>query len=204
MSNGGSAITAYSVTAADATAPARGNETCGWLSGPLTCTVSGLTNGDSYTFTVTATNGVGTGNPSGPSSSVTPATVPDAPTGVVASPGSASAAVTWSAPLNDGGSTITGYTVTAADLTNPANGHETCVWTPGPLTCTVLGLTTGDLYTFTVTATNGVGTGQPSQPSTSVIALIAHGPDAHLAGQLSLRVIALHDVAYASVVITGR
>jgi alpha-tubulin suppressor-like RCC1 family protein len=164
-SDGGSPITSYTVTAAP------GGQTCTWTSGPLTCTVSGLTNGDSYTFTVTATNGVGTGPSSSPSSPVTPATVPDAPQGVSAVPGVNSAAVSWSAPASDGGSPITSYTVTAADSTNPPGG-QTCTWTSGPLTCTVTGLATGDVYTFTVTATNAIGTGPASAPSSSVISLI--------------------------------
>ena len=49
-SNGGSAITAYTATASP------GGAFCS-TAGALTCTVSGLTNGTTYSFTVTATNG---------------------------------------------------------------------------------------------------------------------------------------------------
>jgi len=46
-SAGGSNITSYRVTAADSTLASRGAESCGWTSGPLTCAVLGITNGDS-------------------------------------------------------------------------------------------------------------------------------------------------------------
>ena len=92
---------------------------------------------------------------------------PGAPTGVTASPGAASATVSWTAPGSNGGSAITSYTVTAADSTKSANGGETCT-TTGALSCIVTGLTNGDSYTFTVTATNAAGTGPPSAASNSV------------------------------------
>ncbi len=70
------------MTAADSTTPANGGQTCTYtVSNPETdaCTVSGLTNGDSYTFTVTATNANGTGPASAPSNAVTPAIGPRRP-----------------------------------------------------------------------------------------------------------------------------
>ena len=73
-SNGGAAITSYTVTSS-------GGQTCTTANGTTTtCTVTGLTNGTSYTFTVTATNPAGTSAASAPSSSITPATLPGAPT----------------------------------------------------------------------------------------------------------------------------
>ena len=64
------------------------------------CTVTGLTNGTSYTFTVTATNSAGTGPASAPSAAATPATVPGAPTGVTAtSYANAQSVVSWTAPV---------------------------------------------------------------------------------------------------------
>ncbi|MCU1582644.1 MAG: fibronectin, partial [Microbacteriaceae bacterium] len=63
-------------------------------------TVTGLTNGDTYTFTVTATNAIGTGAPSQASNAVTPATpaIAPVPTPVspVASPANTSLAATGS------------------------------------------------------------------------------------------------------------
>lgn len=91
----------------------------------------------------------------------TTATVPAKPSSPTATPGNASATVTWSAPTT-GGSPITSYAVTASP------GGRTCTWTSGPLACTVKKLTNGTSYTFTVRATNAVGKGPASTPSTPV------------------------------------
>ena len=159
----GSAITGYTVTATDTTTPANGGQNATGSASPIT--VVGLTNGDSYTFTVLASNGVGVGNPSAASSAVVPATVPDAPTAVSATAGAQSASVTFAAPFDEG-SAITGYTVTATDTTTPANGGQNATGSASPIT--VVGLTSGDSYNFTVSAVNAVGPGAPSAPSPAV------------------------------------
>jgi uncharacterized protein (TIGR02145 family) len=152
VNNGGSLITGYTVTSNP------GNLTGTGSSSPIT--VTGLTNGTAYTFTVIATNANGNSLPSSASNSVTPSTVPGAPTVGTATEGNAQVTVTFTAPASNGGSAITGYTVTS----NP--GNITGSGSASPITVT--GLTNGTAYTFTVIATNANGNSLPSSASNSV------------------------------------
>ena len=88
---------------------------------------------------------------------------PGAPGWVQATAGKTQATVVWSAAMFDGGSPITGYTVTSSP------GGKTCTWSSGPLSCVVSGLEPGLAYTFSVRATNAVGTSPPSSPSMAVV-----------------------------------
>ena len=88
-------------------------------------------------------------------------TAPGAPTGVGATPAGTTAVVGWTAPASNGGSSVTGYTVTSS----PAG--KTCSWTSGPLSCVIGGLADG-LYTFTVRATNVAGPGPASGASAQI------------------------------------
>ena len=150
--NGGSAISSYTVTPSPSGTPVTGASN--------TLIVTGLTNGTAYTFTVTATNSVGTSSASSQSASVTPRTVPGAPTAVSAVAANRQATVSFTAPASTGGSAITGYTVTASP------GGATASGASSPLTVT--GLTNGTAYTFTVKATNVAGdsTGATTSPVT--------------------------------------
>ncbi|MGW5433325.1 fibronectin type III domain-containing protein [Streptomyces sp. NPDC004059] len=152
----GALVTGYTVTAEPGGATAA-------TSGATSATMAGLNNGTSYTFTVTATNWVGTSAASAPSAPVTPAPqAPAAPSAVSASPGDTQASVAWTAPSDDGGSPVTGYTVTA----NPGG---TTVTTTGATSAVVPGLKNGTAYTFTVTATSAAGVSAASSPSKAVI-----------------------------------
>ncbi len=155
-SDGGSPIIYYSVTSNPDSITSIGTAS------PIL--VTGLTNGKAYSFTVTATNSVGTGPASLSSNSVTPfqpISAPGAPSGVSASAGNGQATVYFTAPVSDGGSTITSYTVTSSV------GNIIVTGSSSPINIT--GLTNGTEYTFTVTSANGVGTGPASAPSNSVI-----------------------------------
>ncbi|WP_439115929.1 M36 family metallopeptidase [Ilumatobacter sp.] len=150
--NGDSAITGYTVTATP-----DGNK-CSSKAGDLNCAVTGLVNGTSYTFAVVATNDRGNSAASASSAVIQPLGVPGQPTSVIGLAGDSQVVVSWTAPEDDGDSAITGYSV------HSSPGEKTCR-TTGDRVCTVSGLTNGVAYSFTVTATNSVGSGPASLAS---------------------------------------
>ena len=89
---------------------------------------------------------------------------PDAPIIGTATLGNTEAIVPFTAPSSDGGSPITSYTATSSpgDITATVNQA-------GSGDITVTGLTNDTSYTFTVTATNAIGTSAASAASNSVI-----------------------------------
>ncbi|BBI30819.1 fibronectin type III domain-containing protein [Cohnella abietis] len=163
----GSEITLYTVTAwDDVTAVGTGTG----VASPIT--ITGLTNGKSYTFTVVAKNAVGSSLVSTASAAVTPVGVPNAPTGVTATAGNGQATVEFTAP-SDNGSEITLYTVTAWN-----NGTQAGTGTGAASPITVTGLTNGKSYTFKVVATNAVGNSLGSEASAAVTPIVTETPAA--------------------------
>ena len=117
-------------------------------------TISGLTNGITYSIRLRATNGAGDGlgEPSDPVS-VIPATVPAAPTSLVATPGNGSATIAFNAG-SDNGCAIINYQYSV----------DSGVWTSlSPIDATspitISGLTNGITYSIRLRAVNSAGSG---------------------------------------------
>lgn len=172
-------VTSYTVTtttAGPAVAPVTVVPVAGSNFPPTSVLISGLVNGTSYTFTVTATNASGTSPASAPSTPVTPPgiAVPAAPTGVTALAGDTEASVSFTVSPPPQGAPITSYLVTSApggivvSIPPPASGNIA--------TALVGGLTNGVSYTFTVQAVNVAGASAPSASSNAVVPSAAHVP----------------------------
>jgi hypothetical protein len=108
---------------------------------------------------------------------------PGPPRSVTAVAGDGQGTISWTAPISNGGTPITGYTATASP------SGKSCTTTT--TTCTITGLTNGTMYTISVTATNAVGTSPnpglypspliptapppPTQAPSSPVGLVANG-----------------------------
>jgi YD repeat-containing protein len=132
-----------------------------------TATVTGLTQGTTYSFTVAANNSAGPGALSTAVSGTTAEVTPGAPSGLaVTGTTSASVSLSWTAPA--GG--VSGYYV-YEDGSSTALPSSAVTVTGA--TATVTGLSASTAYTFTVAASNAAGTGAQSSPvsvTTSVTA----------------------------------
>jgi Ca2+-binding RTX toxin-like protein len=128
--------------------------------------VSGLVNGQSYTFEVRAENAAGSSDWSLPSNPVRPAaTEPAAPTVGEPVAGNERVTVHWNAPVDDGGSAVTAYQV---EVVNSAGQRVALRTAPASETeLSVTGLTNGRRYWFRVFAVNAIGTSAASAESTT-------------------------------------
>ena len=147
--NGGNAITNYAYSTDNGT-------TYTEFATPITTspvTITGLTNGTTYNIKLRAVNEAGQGTESS-SVSTTPRTTPGAPTGLSATPGNGSASVTFTPPIDNGGSDITNY---AYSINGASYTELTPPDTESPIT--IPGLTNGTTYMIRLFAINEVGLG---------------------------------------------
>jgi hypothetical protein len=161
-SNGGSAITSYTIRVYRLGAVV---STRTAASTARSLVVTGLGNGSSYSFTVAAVNAFGTGPFSATSTSVIPKGAPWAPVIGTATAGVASATARWTAPTSNGGSAITSYLVRTYRAGVLINTRQVAA-TARSLTLT--SLIKGQAHRFTVAAVNAIGTSGYSASSNTV------------------------------------
>ncbi|XP_038047568.1 titin-like [Patiria miniata] len=130
--------------------------------------VRGLSEGNDYEFRVSATNKAGVGKPSDSSNRFTakaPYDVPDAPSApTILESSETSMTLSWTPPISDGGSLVTGYIIERHDLSTSrwVKAHREPVT---DTTYTVRDLTVDKKYEFRVSAENKAGVGKASEPS---------------------------------------
>ena len=147
-STGGSVITDYEYQL---------NGSGSWFSLGTTSSPAsiGLTNGVTYTVKLRAVNVAGSGAASDASGSFTPATTPDAPTSLTATPGDGSGSISFTAGA-DGGASISKYEFS----TDGGSTWADAVGTASPVT--VNGLTNYTSYNILLRAVNSAGAGVAS------------------------------------------
>jgi len=132
--------------------------------GVISGTTPNIASSTTYNFTVRATDAQNQDTNRAFSLTVVAISAPDAPTiGTATSTGQTTATVAFIAPANNGGTAITSYTATSSP-----GGITGTLSQAGSGTINVTGLTAGTNYTFTVTATNNIGTSLPSSASNSI------------------------------------
>lgn len=167
--NGGSSITGYNIYRGTSSS----SETLLTTVGNITSyTDTGLTNGQTYYYEVSAINGAGESQKSVESSS-TPTSVPTVPTSLQVTVGNTELTLNWQAPLSNGGYSIVGYNI----YRGTSSSSETLLTTLGNvLSYTDTGLANGQTYYYNISAINSLGegiisnevygtpAGNPSQP----------------------------------------
>ena len=121
----------------------------------LTYSDTGLANGQTYYYRVSASNSVGEG-PKSTEVNATPATIPSEPLNIVATTGGGQVTISWAAPASDGGSPITNYTVYRGTT---SDGEMLLATLGNVLAYTDMSVTNGQTYYYKVTASNRVGEG---------------------------------------------
>jgi hypothetical protein len=120
---------------------------------PMGYSFTRLDNHTTYTIVVTAINAAGEG-PRAEVSDVSPRGVPDAPRSLMITRGNGSLRAAWSAGSGDGGSPVTGYTVTLTPASGTPARRDVAA---SAANASFTGLLHGSSYAVSVVATNALG-----------------------------------------------
>ncbi|MDD1768254.1 MAG: fibronectin type III domain-containing protein, partial [Methanomassiliicoccales archaeon] len=181
VDDGGSDVTNYLVYRGNASSSVALLVTLGNV---LSYNDTSVSNGIAYQYRVSAVNSLGEG-PSSNQVNATPQigivyTVPSAPQDLRAEGGDLQVTLRWAAPVDNGGMTITNYTI----YRNTSSGTETYLATVGNVLSYVdLAVTNNVTYYYKVSAVNGIGEGALSDEASST-------PSAHMAPSAPQEVVA--------------
>ena len=161
--NGGASITGYRIDVSP-------NGTSSWTdlvanTGTTTTTYShtGLSAGTTRHYRVSAINSAGTGAASNVDNATTATTVPGAPTSLTATAsGTTTIDLTWNAPSDDGGASISGYKIEVSSNGGTSWSNREANTNSTSTTYAHTGLSAGTTRHYRVSAINSVGTGTAS------------------------------------------
>ena len=135
-------------------------------------TVTGLTNGTSYSFKVRAKNEVAGEGPASNEATAVPVTVPSAPQSFNATAGNGKVTLDWTAPASDGGNVIRTY-----EFRYKEGSGAFTMWATVPnsnvntTTHTVRNLTNGTVHTFEVRAATATHKGVSASDTATPMAV---------------------------------
>ncbi len=133
-----------------------------WSSGSTEYAITGLTNGHEYDVAIRAVSGAVIGRWSDATSG-TPRTTPGLPASISIKPGIKLLQLSWTVPLDNGGSAVSGYDLRYRDNEDP-NPADAWVevfnfWVGGDLKYEIAGLDNGTKYDVQIRALNIAGAG---------------------------------------------
>ena len=195
--NGGASITGYRIEVSSNGSSGWSNREANTNSTSTTYAHTGLSAGDTRHYRVSAINSVGTGAASRTANATTDdaaPTVPGAPTGLSATAdGTSTIDLDWTAPSDNGGSSITGYRIEVSP--NGDSNWTNRVANTGTTSTTYshTGLSAGTTRHYRVSAINSVGTGAASntdnatteeddEPELAVVTVHALAPSVSVGG----------------------
>ena len=129
----------------------------------ITYTHTGLAPGTTRYYRVSAINSIGKGAPSAVANATTSATVPSQPPSLRATAsGKSSINLAWTAPLTDGGASVTGYRIQVSDNAGASWVYLVVNTRSTQTTYTHRGLPPASTRHYRVSAINSVGVSDPS------------------------------------------